>query len=63
MRMLRRMCGVIKKDMILNDHLRGTTIVVQASKKLTEKRLKCDEDERGSFVDVDVERGKEASQT
>ena len=36
MRMLRRMCG----DKIRNEHIRGTTIVVQASKKITEKQLK-----------------------
>ena len=41
MRMLRWMCGVTRRDNILNEHTRGTTIVVQASKKITEKRLKC----------------------
>ena len=40
MRMLRRMCGVTRRDKIRNDHIRGTTRVVQASKKITEKRLK-----------------------
>ena len=43
MRMLRWMCGVTWRDMpkIRNEHIRGTTRVVQASKKITEKRLKC----------------------
>ena len=40
MRMLRWICGVTTRDKIRNDHIRGTTRVVQASKKITEKRLK-----------------------
>ena len=40
MRMLRWMCGVTRTDNIRNEHIRGTTRVVQASKKITEKRLK-----------------------
>ena len=37
MRMLRWMCGVIRMDKIQNEHIRGTTRVVQASKKITGK--------------------------
>ena len=37
---LRWMCGVTRRDNIRNVHIRGTTRVVQASKKITEKRLK-----------------------
>ena len=40
MRMLRWMCGVTRKDKIRNKHIRGTTKVVQASRKITERRLK-----------------------
>ena len=36
MRMLRWMCGVTRKGKIRNEHIRGTTRVVQASKKNTE---------------------------
>ena len=39
MRMLRWMCGVTRKDNIRNEHIRGTTRVAQASKKVTERRL------------------------
>ena len=39
MRMLRWMCGVTRKDNIRNEHIRGTTRVAQASKKITERRL------------------------
>ena len=39
MRMLRWMCGVTRKDKIRNEHIRGTTGVAQASKKITERRL------------------------
>ena len=37
MRMLRWMCGVTRRDKIRNEHIRGTTRLVQASKKITEK--------------------------
>ena len=40
MRMLRWMYGVTHKDKIGNEHIRGTTRVVQASKKISEQRLK-----------------------
>ena len=40
MRMLRWMCGVTRRDETRNEHIRGTTRVVQASKTITEKRLK-----------------------
>ncbi len=39
-RMLRWMFGVSRKDKIRNEHNRGTSRVVQASKNITEKRLK-----------------------
>ena len=40
MRMLRWMCEATRRDDIRNEHIRGTTMVVQASKKITEKLLK-----------------------
>ena len=48
--MLRWMCGVTRRDNIRNEHIRGKTRVVQASKKITEKRLKWygQENERGA---------------
>ena len=39
MRMLGWMCGVTRKGKIRNEHIRGTTRVAQASKKITERRL------------------------
>ena len=39
MRMLRWMGGVTRKDKIRNEHIRGTTRVAQASKKITERSL------------------------
>ena len=39
--MLRSMCGVTRRDKIRNERdIRRTTRVVQASKKITEKRLR-----------------------
>ena len=40
MRMQIWMCGVTRRDNIRNEHIRGTTRVVQECKKITEKRLK-----------------------
>ena len=40
MRMQIWMCGVTRRDKIRNEHIRGTTRVVQEYKKITEKRLK-----------------------
>ena len=39
-RMLRWMCGVTRRDKILNEHIRGTTRVVLAYTNITETRLK-----------------------
>ena len=39
MMMLPWMCGVTRKYKIRNEHIRGTTRVAQASKKITERRL------------------------
>ena len=38
--MLRWMCGVTRRNNIRNEHIRWTTRVVHASKKITENRLK-----------------------
>ena len=40
MRMLRWMCGVTRRDKIRHEHIRAATRLVQASKKITEIRLK-----------------------
>ena len=39
MRMLRWICGVTRKDKIRNEKIRGTTKVVEISKKMQERRL------------------------
>ncbi|XP_063610714.1 uncharacterized protein LOC134784544 [Penaeus indicus] len=39
MKMLRWMCGVTKLDKIRNERIRGTTKVVETSKKVQERRL------------------------
>ena len=39
MRMLRWMCGVTRNGKIRNEHIRGTTRVAQASKKISERIL------------------------
>ena len=56
MRMLRWMCGVTWRDNIRNEHIRGKTRVVQASKKITEKRS-CEENERGAHSEKNVRCG------
>ena len=40
MRMLRRMCGVMKLDNIRNERIKGTTKVGEIAKKVQERRLK-----------------------
>ena len=61
MRMLRWMYGVTRKDKIRNEHIRGTTRVAQASKKITERRLiwyrtrACDEERWRTHTEESVE--------
>ena len=42
MRMLRWMCGVTKLDKIRNERIRGTTKMVEITKKVQERRLQRD---------------------
>ena len=59
--LLRWMCGVTRKDKIRNKHIRGTTKVVQASRKITERRLKWYEDggrSRSEESDDERKRGR-----
>ena len=55
MMVLRWMCGVTRKDKIRNEHIRGTTRVAQASKKITERR--CDEERWRTHTEESVEGG------
>ena len=62
LRVLRWMCGVTRRDNIRNRHIRGTTRVVQASKKTTGKRLEwptamCEENERGAHSEKNATCG------
>ena len=51
MRMLRWMCGVTRRDNTQNEHIRGTSRVVRASKKTYRKTTEvvrpCEENEGG----------------
>ena len=52
------MCGVTRRVKIRNEHIRGITRVVQASKKITEKRLRpLEENERGAHSEKNVRCG------
>ena len=61
MRMLRLMCGVTRRDKIRNEHIRGTTRVALASKKITERRLNWygarDEERWRTHTEESVEGG------
>ena len=61
MRMLRWMCGVTRRDKIRNEHIRGTAIMVQASKKITEKTTEvvrpCEKNERGAHSEKNARCG------
>ena len=61
MRMLRWMCGVTRREKIRNEHIRGTTRVVQASKKITEKTTEvvrpCEENVRGAHSEKNARCG------
>ena len=60
MRMLRWVCGVTRRDKIRNEHIIGTTRVVQASRnitKTTEVVRPCGENERGAHSENNVRCG------
>ena len=57
MRMLIWMCRVTRRDKIRDEHIRGTTRVVQASKNITEKRRPCEENERGAHSEKNARCG------
>ena len=61
--MLRCMCGVTRRDKIRNEHIGGTTRVVQPSKKITEKRLEvvrpCKKIERGAHSEKKARKTRE----
>ena len=61
MSMLRWMCGVTRRDTIRKEHIIGTTRVVQASKKITEKTTEvvrpCEENERGAHSEKNTRCG------
>ena len=59
MRMLRWMCGVTRRewDHIQNEHIRGTTRVVQAYKKITKQVRPCEKNERGAHSEKNARCG------
>ena len=55
------MCGVTRRDKIQNEHIRGTTRMVQVSKKdyriTTEVVRPCEENERGAHGEQNARCG------